>query len=57
MTLLSYLCTRILLGRARHHAEKARRLWLVSEEHHRRAGACLERLEAGIAEGRILISA
>ncbi|MBA9071479.1 hypothetical protein FHR71_005259 [Methylobacterium sp. RAS18] len=55
MAILAYLRTRILIWQARHHAEEARRLWLISEEHHRRAGECLGRLEAEIAAGRFVL--
>lgn len=55
MALLAYLRTRILIWQARRHAEEARRLWLISERHHRRAGECLGRLEIEIAEGRLII--
>ncbi|MEH3117127.1 MAG: hypothetical protein PGN25_05825 [Methylorubrum populi] len=56
MTLLTYLRTRALLWRARHHAEEARRLWLASEAHSRRVGACLDRIETDIATGRVVLS-
>ena len=56
MAVLAYLRTRILIWQARYHAEEARRLWLISEEHHRRAGECLERLEDEIAAGRLILS-
>lgn len=55
MAVLAYLRTRILIRQARHHAEEARRLWLISEKHHRRAGECLDRLEGEIAAGRLLL--
>lgn len=57
MTLLTYLHTRALLWQARHHAEAARRLWLASEEHRRRVGACLDRIETDIATGRAVVRA
>lgn len=56
MTLLAYLRTRVLLWQARHHAEAARRLWLASDEHSRRVGACLDRIETDIATGRVVLS-
>ena len=56
MAILAYLRTRILIWQARHHAEEARRLWLLSEDHHRRAGGCLDRLETEIAAGRLILS-
>ncbi|KQQ14791.1 hypothetical protein ASF53_09240 [Methylobacterium sp. Leaf123] len=55
MAVLVYLRTRILIWQARHHAEEARRLWLTSEAHHRRAGECLDRLESEIAAGRLTL--
>ncbi|MBA9070179.1 hypothetical protein FHR71_003943 [Methylobacterium sp. RAS18] len=56
MAVLAYLRTRILIWQARHHAETARRLWLASEEHRRRLGACLDRIETDIATGRVVLS-
>lgn len=56
MSILAIIRLRILLWQTRHHAETGRRLWLLSEQHHRRAGECLDRLEAEIAAGRLLIN-
>lgn len=56
MPLLPYLRARILLWRARHHAEEARRLWLASEAHSRRVTVCLDRIETDVATGRVFLA-
>lgn len=56
MTLATYLRTRFLLWRARRHAEEAHRLWLASEAHSRRVGACLDRIETDVATGRVVLA-
>ncbi|WP_156369029.1 hypothetical protein [Methylobacterium sp. Leaf100] len=55
MPLITFLRSRWLLWQAQHHAETGRRLWLLSQEHHARAGECLDRLQAEIDAGRVVL--